>query len=173
MARKFPPLGETQKAFLKALVRYGSWTTGGVCGWTWSNESETRRLAESLRKRGLAMRTQIDASASSDQMCTCGGTFKYTPTQLGIDAARVKNDPYGKQRKKLDEIAAGKGLPKPDWKAHWLSFTDEQRQRVVNGILDDAVHGDVLRRDGLDKPGLMNVDLVAAKLLEAIGRGEA
>jgi hypothetical protein len=45
-------LGENQLHMLKTLVERGVWYPGG--GWHWNNYSQTSRMMESLRKRGLA-----------------------------------------------------------------------------------------------------------------------
>ena len=49
------PLGETQKAVLRALEEHGSWRPGGRCGWLWDTDSGTRRLMDSLVKRGFVV----------------------------------------------------------------------------------------------------------------------
>lgn len=49
----FPPLGETQKSVLSSLDR-GPWHEW--CGWIWDTPSGTRRILNSLVKRGLVVR---------------------------------------------------------------------------------------------------------------------
>jgi hypothetical protein len=57
MSRK---LGKTQAAFLEAMLQhYGSWHAN--CGWYWGSSSATRRLCESLEKRGLLRSEDIKA----------------------------------------------------------------------------------------------------------------
>jgi hypothetical protein len=52
-------LGKTQASVLAALKRHGGgWYDG--CGWVWSNYSETTRLMESLVKRGLVAKSEIE-----------------------------------------------------------------------------------------------------------------
>ena len=47
------PLGKTQRQVLKSLNEHnsGMWYTG--CGWYWDNWSGTKRIMESLQRRGL------------------------------------------------------------------------------------------------------------------------
>lgn len=47
------PLGETQRDMLRSLVTHGGWRPG--CGWLWDTVSNTKRILESLCKRGLAV----------------------------------------------------------------------------------------------------------------------
>ena len=46
------PLGKTQQGFLSHMLYHNNqWYDG--CGWLWNTPSGTRKIAESLEKRGL------------------------------------------------------------------------------------------------------------------------
>jgi hypothetical protein len=45
-------LGDRQKSCLQALRHHGHWHT--TCGWKWDTKSNTRRILDTLVKRGLA-----------------------------------------------------------------------------------------------------------------------
>jgi hypothetical protein len=47
------PLGKNQLGCLRALGRHGYWASGWGSGWTWHSDSETRRILDSLVRRGL------------------------------------------------------------------------------------------------------------------------
>lgn len=50
-------LGQNQAAVLRALRQHGIWYGGGFgCGWNWTNESGTRKILDSLVRRGLVSR---------------------------------------------------------------------------------------------------------------------
>lgn len=51
----FPPLGENQLSVLKSLDR-GPWHER--CGWLWDTPSGTRKILDSLVKRGLVAKEQ-------------------------------------------------------------------------------------------------------------------
>ena len=51
------PLGKTQTSVLSALVEHKSWYAG--CGWTWTTDRNTERLLDSLVRRGLVERTEV------------------------------------------------------------------------------------------------------------------
>lgn len=53
LERKCGKLGEVQKKVLAQLSTHRSWFPG--CGWTWTNRSETKRIMDSLVKRGAAI----------------------------------------------------------------------------------------------------------------------
>lgn len=46
------PLGKTQESILHSLRTHKVWHE--KCGWVWNNDSGTRKLLDSLVKRGLA-----------------------------------------------------------------------------------------------------------------------
>jgi len=46
-------LGENQIGVLEALKSHGAWKGNGGGGWIWENLSVTKRIMESLVKRGL------------------------------------------------------------------------------------------------------------------------
>ena len=48
-------LGETQFLVLRALREHGSWYP--ACGWIWDTYSGTKRVLDSLVKRGLVTTT--------------------------------------------------------------------------------------------------------------------
>jgi len=48
-------LGTKQRDVLDSLKQHGSWYAG--CGWLWDTTSGTRRVMESLVKRGLVAKT--------------------------------------------------------------------------------------------------------------------
>ena len=50
--KRLPPLGENQLHMLRSLVERGSWFKG--TWWLWMTPSDTRRLLDSLCRRGLA-----------------------------------------------------------------------------------------------------------------------
>ena len=54
------PMGKTQTEVLRCLHKHGWWSNG--CGWIWGNASATTRILESLVKRGLATRTEEEAT---------------------------------------------------------------------------------------------------------------
>lgn len=57
--RKERPLGETQIRVLDSLARHnGSWWP--ACGWIWTSTSETVRLMESLLRRGLVSKREME-----------------------------------------------------------------------------------------------------------------
>lgn len=47
-------LGETQIQVLRALRDHGYWCEWPQCGWHWDTETNTKRILDSLVKRGLA-----------------------------------------------------------------------------------------------------------------------
>ena len=50
-------LGKNQRAMLDCLKRHnGYWHSG--CGWYWDTDSGTRRILDSLVRRGLVVRTE-------------------------------------------------------------------------------------------------------------------
>lgn len=53
-------MGDTQWAFLQALVDHGYWSKGA--GWTWENRSTSERLARSMESRGLVQQRMVYAS---------------------------------------------------------------------------------------------------------------
>lgn len=44
-------LGEVQKSVLRSLRDHGCWSPR--CGWVWDNTSGTKKILESLRRRGF------------------------------------------------------------------------------------------------------------------------
>ncbi len=40
---------------MKALAEHGRWHS--MCGWTWTNDSETLKVLESLVRRGVVVKT--------------------------------------------------------------------------------------------------------------------
>ena len=73
------PLGTSQQSALRTLAERnnGRWWPG--CGWQWANESSTRRIMESLARRGLAERVE-DPNRPSH--------VEYVITDAGRAAAR-------------------------------------------------------------------------------------
>lgn len=47
-------LGEVQKQVLSSLEHFGSWYSGFGCGWMWDTPSGTKRIMDSLVKKGVA-----------------------------------------------------------------------------------------------------------------------
>lgn len=54
MKRKNRPLGENQRYLLYSLFMHKSWRPG--CGWLWNTPSGTKRLLDSLVRRGLVVK---------------------------------------------------------------------------------------------------------------------
>lgn len=52
-----PPsnLGSTQEAVLESLVQHGSWRSQGICTWVWDTKSGTKKVLDTLVKRGLVV----------------------------------------------------------------------------------------------------------------------
>lgn len=50
-------LRHAQLDVLVCLAKHGQWHRG--CGWLWATSYETRRILESLERRGLAVRDEI------------------------------------------------------------------------------------------------------------------
>jgi DNA-binding MarR family transcriptional regulator len=53
------PLGATQQSVLRALKEHGGW--GPLCGWIWDTQGGTKRVLDSLVKRGLVVTSINDA----------------------------------------------------------------------------------------------------------------
>jgi DNA-binding MarR family transcriptional regulator len=70
-------LGSSQRGFLEAICRRGSWSAGG--GWMWSTLAVTQRLADGLVKRGLLERTPSPSTIPRPAPV-------YRPTAAGIEA---------------------------------------------------------------------------------------
>lgn len=67
-------LGDRQRAVLSELARHGRWEPGG--GWIWNTYSETRRILDSLVRRGLV--------AVDERSTHRGGSYSvYTLTDEG------------------------------------------------------------------------------------------
>ena len=47
------PLGKNQKEVLRCLETYGAYHPVLFCGWCYSTESQTKKICDSLVKRGL------------------------------------------------------------------------------------------------------------------------
>src|SRR5262249_33846813 len=54
MRKKLKPLNKSQLEVLTLLQRHGWWSQG--CSWFWRTRTATRRILESLTRRGLAKR---------------------------------------------------------------------------------------------------------------------
>lgn len=52
-------LGPIQKQVLSSLKQHGYWYSGYGCGWLWDTPSNTRRIMESLVKKGYAKVSSI------------------------------------------------------------------------------------------------------------------
>ena len=52
--RKQRALGANQEGVLRSLVERGGWSEG--CGWMWDTHASTRRILDTLVKRGLAIK---------------------------------------------------------------------------------------------------------------------
>lgn len=48
-------LGDSQKAIIRALKAHGQWSPGG--GWNLATTTQTQRIIDSLKNRGLVERT--------------------------------------------------------------------------------------------------------------------
>ena len=46
-------LGKNQEGVLKALHDHGNYHPTRLCGWRWSTEADTKRILDTLVKRGL------------------------------------------------------------------------------------------------------------------------
>ena len=46
-------LGEIQVNVLNALSEHGDWHPTKICGWTWDNDSHTKKVLDSLVNREL------------------------------------------------------------------------------------------------------------------------
>jgi DNA-binding IclR family transcriptional regulator len=57
-------LGETQADVLDSLKRHGQWYER--CGWVWDTPSGTRRVLESLVRRGLVTKGPLSWAPSLD-----------------------------------------------------------------------------------------------------------
>ena len=68
------PLGKTQTSVLSALVEHKSWYAG--CGWTWTTDRNTERLLDSLVRRGLVERTEVQ----KERAYTTVTVAEYRPT---------------------------------------------------------------------------------------------
>jgi hypothetical protein len=71
-------IGETQASVLRSLIDHKSWKANGLCGWTWGTYGQTKRVMESLVKKGLASLED--------------GYYK--PTQLGIELNNTLGTKY-------------------------------------------------------------------------------
>jgi hypothetical protein len=68
--RPLPPLGSAQKGFLRSVLNYGPY---GSSSWVWGSDSQSRRLAESLAKRGLLLRDVDPDTGRGDYILTVEG----------------------------------------------------------------------------------------------------
>lgn len=75
---KQKPLGDKQKGILASLVYHKSWHRSFRCGWVWDTPSGTIKLLESLIKRGLVKKENIE------------GHDVYTPTEEGINETKKR-----------------------------------------------------------------------------------
>jgi len=53
----YDKLGARQKGCIDSLEDHGLWKTG-YCSWQWSTPSETKKIMDSLVKRGLVRKTK-------------------------------------------------------------------------------------------------------------------
>ena len=67
------PLGEVQTHVLQCLKEHGSWSV--MAGWVWNTQSNTKRILDSLVKRGLVTKK---TEWSGHDMSR--GTTVYLPT---------------------------------------------------------------------------------------------
>ena len=71
------PLGKVQKQVLKSLQEHGRWLDHrGLAGWVWDTYTNTKRIMDSLVKRGLASRE--------------GDTYYPKETQEMTEASKVE-----------------------------------------------------------------------------------
>ncbi len=74
-------LGNTQRSILRSLVEHKSWFGEGYgCGWIWGNYSNTKRLLDSLVKRGLVDVTEEKGNMPYNKTTTYR---VYRPTEAG------------------------------------------------------------------------------------------
>lgn len=87
--RKQRPLGINQEGILRSLVERDGWSEG--CGWMWDTHVNTRKILESLVKRGLATKetrvrklpprylpVSYDFYAATDEGVTLSGVTRKT-----------------------------------------------------------------------------------------------
>lgn len=82
------PMGETQREVLRSLAKpsRGFWYSG--CGWLWDTPSGTRKIMETLLKRGLVTKTMVPYTHTPD--CTYP---RYDLTDEGRRVAEEPRDP--------------------------------------------------------------------------------
>jgi len=61
-ARSVRPLGKEQKEVLRCLREHRGHYWHEYCGWVWDSNSRTKRICESLKRRGLVRETRHDSA---------------------------------------------------------------------------------------------------------------